>query len=130
MAFLNIVSTFGRQHILTCETYFLFYHQNEVWYYGEYSNTSLKGTNLGIKLSSISTHPRLSMENLMIYLLWKQSWNRRKSYYRFPDQYGHSNDYYNSFIWESEVEHGKYVKCECGQVFKKEKMPEGSRTYL
>ena len=68
VAFSNNVSTFVRQHVLTHENYFLFCYQNKLRHYGEYNNTSLEGTNFGIKHSSIGTHPGLSMDNLMVIL--------------------------------------------------------------
>ena len=50
------------------EKHFLFGCQNDIRQYGEYSNTPLEGTNFGLKHSSISTHPGLSMDSSMMIL--------------------------------------------------------------
>ena len=68
IAFANNVSLFVRKHVLICGKHFLYCNSNYIRYYGEYSNTSLEGTNFGIKNVSISTHPGLSMDNLMIIM--------------------------------------------------------------
>ena len=68
VAFSNNISMFVRQHVQTHENYFLYCHRNNIRHYGEYSNTPLEGTNYGIKHSSISTHPGLSMDNSMVIL--------------------------------------------------------------
>ena len=45
--------------------------------------------------------------------------NGGKVYYGCPDRYRNSDDSCNSFVWKSEVEHGVYMKCQCGQLCKK-----------
>ena len=59
---------FVRKHVLPHEKSFLYCLRNHIRHYGEYSNTPLEGTNYGLKHSSISTHPGLSMDNSMIIL--------------------------------------------------------------
>ena len=45
--------------------------------------------------------------------------NAGKQYYGCPDRYSNSTDSCNFFVWQSEIEHGKFVTCECGQLCKK-----------
>ena len=44
--------------------------------------------------------------------------NGGKVYYGCPDRYRNSDDSCNFFVWKSEVEHGTYVKFQCGQLCK------------
>ena len=55
-------------HVEPREKYFIYSNRNHIQHYGEYSNTPLEGTNYGLKHSSISTHPGLSMDNSMVIL--------------------------------------------------------------
>ena len=68
LAFSNNVAIFVRKHVLLHEKYFLYSQRNHIRHYGEYSNTPLEGTNFGLKQSSISTHPGLSMDSSMVIL--------------------------------------------------------------
>ena len=68
VTFSSNVSMFVQRHVLVHENHFLFYHRNSISHYGEYSNTLLEGTNFGLKHSSISTHPGLSMDSSMMIL--------------------------------------------------------------
>ena len=68
LAFSNNVAMFVRKHVLPHEKYFLYSHRSNIRHYGEYSNTPLEGTNFGLKHSSISTHPGLSMDSSMVIL--------------------------------------------------------------
>ena len=63
--FSNNVANFVRKHILIHEKYFFYCFWNEIRHYSEDSNTSLEGTNYGLKHSSISTLPGLSMNSCM-----------------------------------------------------------------
>ena len=65
IVFSNDVSLFVWKCVLTKEKHFLFCHRKNARYSGKYSNTPLKGTNYGLKHSSISTNPRLSMDNII-----------------------------------------------------------------
>ena len=49
----------------------------------------------------------------------KNKQNAGKRYYGCSNRYSISEDSCNFFVWESEIEHGQYVKCECGQLCKK-----------
>ena len=66
--FSNNVSMFVQRHVLVYEKHFLFCHHNDIRHYAEYSNTPLEGTNFGLKHSSISTHPGLSMDSSKMIL--------------------------------------------------------------
>ena len=68
LAFSNNVAMFVRKHVLLHEKYFLYNQRSHIRHYGEYSNTPLEGTNFGLKHSSISTHPGLSMDSSMVIL--------------------------------------------------------------
>ena len=68
IAFANNISLFVRKHVLIHEKHFLYCNRNNIRRYVEYSNTPLEDTNFGIKHASISTHPGLSMDNLMIIM--------------------------------------------------------------
>ena len=68
VSFSNNVAMFVRKHVLPHEKSFLYCLRNHIRHYGEYSNTPLEGTNYGLKHSSISTHPGLTMDNSMIIL--------------------------------------------------------------
>ena len=45
--------------------------------------------------------------------------NSEKRYYGCPDRYSSSEDSCNFIVWEHEIEHGKFVKCECGDLYKR-----------
>ena len=45
--------------------------------------------------------------------------NAGRRYYGCRDRYTNSNDSCNFFVWESEIEHEKYITCECGTLCKK-----------
>ena len=45
--------------------------------------------------------------------------NPGKKYYGCLDRYGSSENSCNFFVWEHEIEHGKYVTCQCGDLCKK-----------
>ena len=45
--------------------------------------------------------------------------NSGKRYYGCADRYTSSEESCNFFVWESEIEHGKYVTCDCGNLCKK-----------
>ena len=68
IAFSNNVAMFVRKHVLLHKKYFIYSQRNHIRHYGEYSNTPLEGTNYGLKHSSISTHPGLSMDSSMVIL--------------------------------------------------------------
>ena len=68
ITFSNNFFMFVQKHVLIHEKYFLFCHRSSIRHYGEYSNTPLEGTNYGIKHTSTSTHPGLSMDNSMVIM--------------------------------------------------------------
>ena len=68
ITFFNNVATSILKHVFIHEKYFVHCYWNEIRHYGEYSNTLLEGANFGLKHSSISTHPRLSMDSSMVIL--------------------------------------------------------------
>ena len=68
VSFSNNVALFVQKHVLPYENIFLYCLRSNIRHYGEYSNTPLEGTNFGLKHSSISTHPGLSMDNSMMIL--------------------------------------------------------------
>ena len=45
--------------------------------------------------------------------------NSGKRYYGCLDRYSSSEDSHNFFVWEHEIKHGKFVKCECGDLCKR-----------
>ena len=45
--------------------------------------------------------------------------NSGKKYYGCPDRYSSSDESCNFFVWENEIEHGKFVTCQCGDLCKK-----------
>ena len=45
--------------------------------------------------------------------------NAGRKYYGCSDRYSNSHDSCNFFVWESEIEHEKYITCECGTLCKK-----------
>ena len=45
--------------------------------------------------------------------------NPGKKYYGCVDRYSNSENSCNFFVWEREIEHGNFIKCECGQLCKK-----------
>ena len=45
--------------------------------------------------------------------------NAGRRYYGCSDRYTDSQDSCNFFVWESEIEHEKYITCECGRLCKK-----------
>ena len=45
--------------------------------------------------------------------------NGGRQYYGCRDQYSNSEDSCNFFVWQNEIEHRKFVKCDCGQLCKR-----------
>ena len=45
--------------------------------------------------------------------------NAGRRYYGCSERYTSSHDSCNFFVWESEIEHEKYITCECGTLCKK-----------
>ena len=50
--------------------------------------------------------------------------NAGRRYYGCSDRYSNSHDSCNFFVWESEIEHEKYITCECGDLCKKVNISE------
>ena len=58
--------------------------------------------------------------------------NGGKQYYACPDRYSNTEESCNYFVWQNEIEHGKFVKCDCGQLCKRININkrEHSPTYI
>ena len=56
---------FIRKHVIQQEEWYVFHNRSTLRHNEEYSNTLLEGTNNAIKHSSSSTHPQMSMSNVM-----------------------------------------------------------------